>query len=57
MIFDGKGGEGVYGNKQQIHLYADLLKARTFLLRKGTGFFCLFNKRDVPACTERSQQF
>jgi hypothetical protein len=57
MIFDGKGGEGVYGNKQQIHLYADLLKARTFLLRKGTGFFCLFNKRDVPACTERSLQF
>ena len=57
MIFDGKEGEGVYGNKQQIHLYADLLKASTFLLRKDAGFFCFFNKRDVPACTEMALQF
>jgi len=39
MIFDGKEGEGVYGNKHQAHLYADLLKARTFLLGKDAGFF------------------
>jgi hypothetical protein len=39
MNFDGKEGEGLYGNKQQINLYADLLIARTFLLRKDTGYF------------------
>ncbi len=39
MIFDGKEGEGVYGNKQLMHSYADLLEARTFLLRKVWAFF------------------
>ena len=39
MIFDGKEGEGLSGNKQQINLYADLLIARTSLLREDTGFF------------------
>jgi hypothetical protein len=42
MIFDGKEGEGVYGNKQQVNLCADLLKARIFLLRKDMGFFYIY---------------
>ena len=39
MSFDGKEGEGLYGNKQQINLYADLLKARTFYYEKIRAFF------------------
>ena len=42
MIFDGKEGEGVYGNEQQVHLYVELLKARTFPLRKARAFFIYF---------------
>ncbi len=49
MIFDGKEGEGV--SNKLMHAYADLLKARTFLLRKARAFLILIN---VSACNKQN---
>ncbi len=52
MIFDGKEGEGIYGNKQQICLYADLLKSPHFFIYEKVRAFLLH--LHLSACTGRN---